>query len=60
MTETKTPDLSRKRLSVISLSDQCKQVILGSLLGDGCLTHTKGLQKCTNANSSQYITRRLS
>jgi predicted NodU family carbamoyl transferase len=42
MTETKRPDLSRKRLSVISLSDQCKQVILGSLLGDGCLTIQKG------------------
>lgn len=42
MTEPQKPDLSGKRLSVISLSDQCKQVILGSLLGDGCLTIQKG------------------
>lgn len=30
-------NLSRKKLSLISLSDQCKAIIYGSLLGDGSL-----------------------
>ena len=42
MNETLKPDLSRKRFSNISLSDECKQVILGSLLGDGCISIHKG------------------
>lgn len=42
MNETLKPDLSRKRFSNISLSDECKQVILGSLLGDGCIGIHKG------------------
>lgn len=42
MAKTLKPNLSGKRLSQISLSDQCKQVILGGLIGDACLTMQKG------------------
>jgi LAGLIDADG DNA endonuclease family len=43
-------NLSRKKLSLISLSDQCKAIIYGSLLGDGSLQ----LQK-NYANARFYI-----
>lgn len=35
-------NLKRKMLANLSLSDHCKQVILGSLLGDGCLVLSSG------------------
>lgn len=36
------PNLSRKLLSQISLSYDCKSIIYGTLLGDACLQQTKG------------------
>lgn len=36
------PKLNRKKLAQIPLSDSCKAVILGSLLGDGSITIGKG------------------
>lgn len=36
------PVLERKKLQQISLSDDCKSIIYGTLLGDGCLQKTKG------------------
>nr|QXT44716.1 putative DNA endonuclease [Nitellopsis obtusa] len=40
-TSTSAINLSRKKLKQISLSDQCKAIILGSLLGDGSLKNNK-------------------
>nr|YP_009710006.1 putative LAGLIDADG homing endonuclease [Coleochaete scutata]QFU80111.1 putative LAGLIDADG homing endonuclease [Coleochaete scutata]QIQ23019.1 putative LAGLIDADG homing endonuclease [Coleochaete scutata] len=37
LTSQKQINLSRKKLKQIPLSDQCKEIILGSLLGDGSL-----------------------
>jgi recombination protein RecA len=37
LTSQKKINLSRKKLKQIPLSDQCKEIILGSLLGDGSL-----------------------
>ena len=37
MNKKKKPNLSRKEIAQISLSDKCKSVVLGSLLGDGSL-----------------------
>ena len=37
MNEKEKPNLSRKEIAKIPLSDECKSVILGSLLGDGSL-----------------------
>lgn len=37
MNEKQKPNLSRKEIAKIPLSDKCKSVILGSLLGDGSL-----------------------
>jgi hypothetical protein len=36
------PNLSRKLLTNISLSDECKSIIYGTLLGDGSLQKTQG------------------
>ena len=36
------PVLSRKKLQQVSLSDDCKSIIYGTLLGDGWLQKTKG------------------
>ena len=36
------PNLSRKLLTTISLSDECKSIIYGTLLGDGSLQKTQG------------------
>jgi hypothetical protein len=38
------PVLTRKKLQQVSLSDDCKSIIYGTLLGDGCLQKTKGYQ----------------
>lgn len=37
MNKANKPNLSRKQLAQIPLSDECKSVVLGSLLGDGSL-----------------------
>jgi LAGLIDADG DNA endonuclease family len=36
------PILNRTKLKQISLSDDCKSIIYGTLLGDGCLQKSKG------------------
>jgi len=36
------PVLTRKKLQQLPLSDDCKSIIYGTLLGDGCLQKTKG------------------
>ena len=41
----KVPVLRRKKLQQVSLSDHCKSIIYGTLLGDGCLQKTKGYKK---------------
>ena len=38
---TKIPNLERKKISLIPLSDSIKSIILGSVLGDGCLFKEK-------------------
>nr|NP_943708.1 putative DNA endonuclease [Chara vulgaris]AAP92207.1 putative DNA endonuclease [Chara vulgaris] len=48
LTSTSAINLSRKKLKQISLSDQCKAIILGSLLGDGSL-------KIFNKNARFFI-----
>ena len=42
MNEKYKPDLSRKEIAQIPLSENCKSVILGSLLGDGSLKKEPG------------------
>lgn len=50
------PVLKRKKLQQISLSDDCKSIIYGTLLGDGCLQKTKGYKNarlCIRHSSAQ-------
>lgn len=42
MNSKEKPNLSRKRMAIIPLSDKCKSVLLGSLLGDGSLKKESG------------------
>ena len=41
MNQKEKPNLSRKEIAQIALSDKCKSVLLGSLLGDGSLKKEK-------------------
>ena len=42
MNNEEKPNLSRKRMANLPLSDKCKSVLLGSLLGDGSLKKESG------------------
>lgn len=46
MNEKIKPNLSRKQLAQIPLSNQCKSVVLGSLLGDGSLKKEQKYSNC--------------
>jgi hypothetical protein len=58
--EKKKPNLQGKKLQQISLSDDCKSIIYGTLLGNGCLQKAKGYKNARlsirhSASQSEYF-----